>query len=59
VVAANEYLGQRVSNEHGFSIAAYKRRQIRLFVAVVKTSCQLSRFGKDTLSAVETAESAM
>jgi hypothetical protein len=59
VVAANEYLGQRVSKEHGFPIAAYERRQIRLFVAIVKTFCQSSRFGKDTLSAVETAESAM
>jgi len=48
LAAANEYLGQRVANEHGFAIAGYKRRQIGLRVVVVKASSQWSRFDNDT-----------
>jgi hypothetical protein len=58
VAAANEYLGQLVSNEHGFSIAAYERRQLGLRVDVVKASCQWSRFDNDSPLA-EKAEAAL
>jgi hypothetical protein len=58
VAAANEYLGQRVANEHGFSIAAYERRQLGLRVDVVKASAQWSRFDNESPLA-EKAEAAL
>jgi hypothetical protein len=48
LLIANEYLGHLVSNEDGFSIAGYERRQIRLRVDVVKASAQWNRFDNDT-----------
>ena len=43
---------------HGFSIAAYERRQLGQIVVVVKASFQWSRFGNDSPLA-ETAEAAL
>ena len=36
--------GQLIASEHGFSIAAYERRQLGFLVVVVKASAQWSRF---------------
>ena len=48
MAATNKYFGQIVFKEHGFSIAAYKRRQLGLRVAVEKASFQWSRFEYDS-----------
>jgi hypothetical protein len=58
VAAANEYLGKLVVKEHGFSIAAYERRELYILVVVVKASSQWSRFGNDSRLA-ETPEAAL
>jgi hypothetical protein len=58
LAAANEYLGQRVANEDGFSIATCERRAIVMLVVEVKASARWIRFDNESPLA-EKAEAAL